>query len=196
MAASGHRSHSHSVLLPYQLPSSSMTFTSPTSASTRSKTLSCVGRNQPCRYRGSLGRPLGQPIPLSRSRSSSILTRFFFFLLSSSSSRSRFFFGSIIFSVGGGPGGIGGSTFSGGGGPGGGCGIEAGDPGGFLFVGEVGADISSCSFGNSFLRSLRWREAAAQCNRFVGVLTRRLVSESLPKPTMLCVEVLGTTFSR
>jgi len=43
--------------------------------------------------------------------------------------------------VGGGPGGIGGSTFSGGGGPGGGCGMAAGDPGAFLFAGEVGADI-------------------------------------------------------
>ena len=48
----------------------------------------------------------------------------------------------MIFSVGGGPGGIGGSTFSGGGGPGGGAGIFAGDPG---FVGEVGADmVSAC----------------------------------------------------
>ena len=102
----------------------------------------------------------------------------------------------MIFSVGGGPGGNGGRTFAGGGGPGGGCGIEAGDPGGFLFLGEVGADISSCSFGNSFLRSLRWREAAAQCNRFVGVLTRRLVSEKLPSRRMQCVEVLGTAFSR
>ena len=167
-AASGHLSQSHSVLDPYQLPSSSITETSPTSASTLSKTRSCVGRNQPCLYRGSRGRPDGQPMPLSRSLSNSILIRFFFFLRSSSSSRSRFFFGSIIFSVGGGPGGIGGSTFSGGGGPGGGCGIFEGEPGGF-FVGEVGVDIAAMACGCGFtVQSL--------CR----VLTRRLVSEALP----------------
>ena len=53
----------------------------------------------------------------------------------------------MIFSVGGGPGGIGGSTFSGGGGPGGGAGIFAGDPG---FVGEVGVDIAAMACGCGF----------------------------------------------
>ena len=61
----------------------------------------------------------------------------------------------MIFSVGGGPGGRGGSTFSGGGGPGGGAGIFAGDPG---FVGEVGADmVSACNecllFGGAAMAS-------------------------------------------
>ena len=80
-------------------------------------------------------------MPLSKSLSSSILT--------------RFFFGSIIFSVGGGPGGNGGRTFAGGGGPGGGCGIFEGEPGVFL-VGEVGVDIAAMACGCGY-----------QCNRFV-----------------------------
>ena len=120
-------------------------------------------------------------MPLSKSLSSSILTRFFF-RLESSSSRCRFLSGSIIFSVGGGPGGIGGSTFSGGGGPGGGCGIFEGEPGAFLLVGEVGVDIAA-------MRAA----AASQCNRFVEC--SRVVSlAELAEPMMLCVEVLfGTT---
>ena len=54
-----------------------------------------------------------------------------------------------MFSVGGGPGGRGGSTFSGGGGPGGGAGIFEGEPGGFL-VGEVGVDIAAMACGGGF----------------------------------------------
>ena len=89
----------------------------------------------------------------------------------------------MIFSVGGGPGGIGGSTFSGGGGPGGGAGIFAGEPGGFL-VGEVGVDIAATACGCGFtVQSL--------CERAHTVVSLAKVAE----PMMLCVEVLGTTFS-
>ena len=87
-----------------------------------------------------------------------------------------------MFSVGGGPGGRGGSTFSGGGGPGGGAGMAAGDPGAFLLVGDVGLDMAQ-----------RWREAASQCNRFESAHASPS-QRGLPEPMMLCVVLLGTTF--